>query len=340
MLLLGLNITSPGDKLQPITIDRFFQGIKDSKQSFKDQIAQLRSIATMDVNKYRELKKKLPYVVCGMFHPLIRKKENFSAIQYFILDIDHIVERGKSLTTITENLRTEPQVHLFFKSPGGDGIKVMFKLKENCHDATLFAAFYKLFGHHFGEKTGLIDIIDIKTNDVTRACFMSYDEEAFYNAESECIDINDYLNRENIEQVEKSIREIELKYDEKIDKLPKESQNLEQDILEQIKAKLNPKIKNTAEKQFFVPKEIDNHIGILTKELAELSLELYETEAIQYGRKIRIKTGRMYAEINLFYGKRGFTVVKTNKAGTNEALAEVAADAIEQILKPSFDDKK
>jgi hypothetical protein len=95
MLLLGLNITSPGDKLQPISIERFFQGIQDSKQTFKDQISQLRSIATMDINKYRDLKKKLPYVVCGMFHPLIRRKENFSAIQYFIIDMDHIVEHGK-----------------------------------------------------------------------------------------------------------------------------------------------------------------------------------------------------------------------------------------------------
>ncbi|MDP5046800.1 MAG: CRISPR-associated primase-polymerase type B [Saprospiraceae bacterium] len=339
MLLLGLNITSPGDKLQPISIDRFFQGIQDSKQTFKDQISQLRSIATMDINRYRDLKKKLPYVVCGMFHPLIRRKENFSAIQYFIIDMDHIVEHGKSITTITDKLRAEPQVHLFFKSPGGDGIKVMFKLKENCHDAQLFSAFYKIFGHYFGEKTGLMDIIDIKTSDVTRACFMSYDEDAFYNAESECIDMNEYLNKENIEQVEKSIKEIELKFDEQVSEIPKISQNLEQDVLDQIKAKLNPRVKTTPEKQFFVPKEVDNHISILTKELAELSLELYETEPIQYGRKVRIKTGRMIAEINIFYGKRGFTVVKTNKAGTNESLADVAARAIEQILKPEFDAK-
>ena len=339
MLLLGLNITSPGDKLQPISIERFFQGIKDSKQSFKDQISQLRSIAAMDFNKYRDLKKKLPYVVCGMFHPLIRRKENFSAIQYFILDLDHIMEQGKSLMTLAEKLKNEPQVHLFFKSPGGDGLKVMFKLKENCHDAQLFSAFYKIFGHHFGEKTGLLDLIDIKTSDVTRACFMSWDEDAFYNAESECIDINEYLNKENIEQVERSIKEIELKFDEQVSEIPIVNQNLEQDILDQIKAKLNPKIKASSEKQFFVPKEIDNHISILTKELAELSLELYETEPIQYGRKVRIKAGRMFAEINIFYGKRGFTVVKTNKAGTNESLADVSARAIEQILKPEFDTK-
>ena len=107
----------------------------------------------MDINRYRDLKKKLPYVVCGMFHPLIRRKENFSAIQYFIIDMDHIVEHGKSITTITDKLRAEPQVHLFFKSPGGDGIKVMFKLKENCHDAQLFSAFYKIFGHYFSLDT-------------------------------------------------------------------------------------------------------------------------------------------------------------------------------------------
>lgn len=78
----------------------------------------------------------------------------------------------------------------------------------------------------------------------------------------------------------------------------------------------------------------------MTEELAALSLELYETEPIQYGRKIRIKTGRMFAEINIFYGKRGFTVVKTNKSGTNEALADLASKAIEQILRPEFDVEK
>jgi hypothetical protein len=231
-------------------------------------------------------------------------------------------------------------VHLFFKSPGGDGIKVMFKLKENCHDASLFSAFYKIFGHHFGEKTGLLDVLDIKTSDVTRACFMSYDEEAYYNEDCECIDINDYLNKENIEQIEKNIKEIELKFDEQLSEIPKTNQNLEQDVLDRIKAKLNPKLKTIAEKQFFVPKEIDNHISLLTEELAALSLELYETEPIQYGRKIRIKTGRMFAEINIFYGKRGFTVVKTNKSGTNEALADLASKAIEQILRPEFDVEK
>jgi hypothetical protein len=152
--------------------------------------------------------------------------------------------------------------------------------------------------------------------------------------------MNEYLNKENIEQVEKSIKEIELKFDEQVSEIPKVSQNMEQDVLDQIKAKLNPKLKSAPEKQFFVPKEVDNHINILTKELAELSLELYETEPIQYGRKVRIKTGRMFAEINIFYGKRGFTVVKTNKAGTNESLADVSARAIEQILKPEFDAKK
>ena len=103
---------------------------------------------------------------------------------------------------------------------------------------TPMVAFYKIFGHYFGEKTGLMDIIDIKTSDVTRACFMSYDEDAFYNAESECIDMNEYLNKENIEQVEKSIKEIELKFDEQVSEIPKISQNLEQDVLDQIKAKL------------------------------------------------------------------------------------------------------
>jgi hypothetical protein len=40
----------------------------------------------------------------------------------------------------------------------------------------------------------------------------------------------------------------------------------------------------------------------------------------------------MWAEINVFYGKKGWSVVKTTKSGSHPDLAELGARAIEEIL--------
>ena len=53
---------------------------------------------------------------------------------------------------------------------------------------------------------------------------------------------------------------------------------------------------------------------------------------IQYAKKIKVRMGQKEAEVNLFYGKRGFSVVISPRRGTNEELNNVVAELIQQFV--------
>ena len=40
-----------------------------------------------------------------------------------------------------------------------------------------------------------------------------------------------------------------------------------------------------------------------------------------------------WCELNLFYGKRGYSIVQTTKSGRNAELAELTAQVLEQLLQ-------
>ncbi|MCB9282934.1 MAG: virulence protein E [Lewinellaceae bacterium] len=333
MIQFGNKITQTGDPLQKMEVEKLFQSTSRPKQSFQDFITQLRAVKTLDENQYRELKKQLPYFVCGIFHPPVRRGENFASIEHFILDLDHLEKAGLDKTIVGNQLRKDPEVSFFFTSPGGDGLKVLFNLGAPCRDAALFTAFYKLFARHFAEKYGLLEAIDLRTSDVTRACFVSYDPEAWFNPDARSVAMEDYITGLDFDKAEKALKETEELFKGiEVEWTTTEKPDLDNEVLLQIKQKLNPKFRDPQKKEHYVPAEIEEALPLLQEKLAEYHLEIAETQPISYGRKVKIKTGVLWAEVNIFFGKRGFRVVKTTKSGSNSELAELAAQAITEIL--------
>ena len=53
---------------------------------------------------------------------------------------------------------------------------------------------------------------------------------------------------------------------------------------------------------------------------------------IHYGKKIKMKVNFREAEINLFYGKKGYSVVQSSRKGTNDELNSLCAELINQFL--------
>ena len=49
-------------------------------------------------------------------------------------------------------------------------------------------------------------------------------------------------------------------------------------------------------------------------------------------KKIRAKIGLKEAEVNIFYGKRGFSVVQSPRTGTSADMNRMLADLIEGFL--------
>lgn len=333
MIQFGTKITQSGDPLQKMEVEKLYQSTSNPRQTFRDLIAQLRAVKAMDEKQYRELKKQLPYFVCGIFHPPIRRSENFASISHFIIDLDHLEKAGIDKALLTVQLREDPEVAFMFTSPGGDGLKAMFNLEAPCRDAALFSAFYKIFARRFAEKYGLLEVIDLRTSDATRACFVSYDPEAWYRPEARPISLEAYISPTDFDKAEKALKETEEIF-KGIDTswTTPEKPALDNEVLRQIKQKLNPNFRDPSKKEYYVPREVDEVLPLLKEKLPNYELELVETEPISYGRKVKVKAGVVWAEINVFFGQRGFKVVKTTKAGSEPQLAELAAQAITEIL--------
>jgi len=335
MISLGRNITVPNDPLYKISVKYLADKIKQPDVKFVDFIGQLRKVQQIDTKKYRQLKTRLPYVVGALFNPNYRKIENFAHCSFFIIDIDHLSDKEIDITNLLERLKTDERVVLAFRSPSDDGLKVFFKLCKPFYDHGKYSLFYKIFTHKFALEYSLDQVVDKRTSDVSRACFVSFDPELWYNENATCIDANKYINFDN----ELQINEIkqELKEKEKNDTLshnPESSmgQNIPDDIISKIRETLNPKIRLKKERQITVPEELDTIIELIKIALLEYKIEIEEIVNINYGKQFRLKLHHYKAEINVFYGKRGFTIVKSNKSICNKELVDVAYDIIDSTI--------
>jgi len=324
MISFGNNITQKNDPLQRINIELLYKTINTPKSELESQIEQLRTILSIDEQKYRFYKTRLPYVCCGLFKPAIRKIENFAVSAYFILDIDHIKDKNHDLQELKNKLIKDERIVLIFISPSNNGLKIMFRLTEKCYDSARFSLFYKLFAHSFSEQYNLQQVIDNRTSDVSRACFISVDKNAYYNAEATSVDMNALVNFENENEIREAnifIKQKSLNKEEKKPEIVKKE--LSDDVLQQIKQKLNPTIKIKKEKLIYVPEELERIIDKVKTQANDYNIDVSEISNINYGKKFRFKLNQHWSEINLFYGKKGFTVVKTPKKGSNPELMEI-----------------
>lgn len=337
MLLFGTNIQSAADELKKVQEEYLYNSLRNPKPTIAATIQQLRIVYSMDAKAYVQLKRRLPYFVCGQFNPPFRRKENFAYTESFILDFDHLSSKQLSMKTIRDNIVKDEQVMMCFTSPSEDGLKVMFRLKERCYDAGLYSIFYKAFAATFAMRHNLTQVTDSKTSDVARACFISIDPNAYFNPNSIPVDIKAYLDESNPDLLFK-IKHEQDEHDKVIKKndadqvsLPKDP---DKDILTRIRQQLNPKAQLPIEQHpAYVPERLNEIIAELKLFIEETGLQVTEIINIQYAKKIRARLGQKEAEVNLFYGKRGFSVVISPRLGTNEELNELLADLIKAFLQ-------
>jgi hypothetical protein len=335
MLLFGKNITSQGDQLLKISVFELYEKISRPSPELESLINTLRTVLSIDEQKYRKLKTQLPYFCTSAFNPPFRKADNFASAEQFILDFDHIAEAEINIDELKNRLSNDLRVNLLFTSPGNNGLKIMFQLSEKCYDKGKYSIFYKLFAKKFAEQYNLLQVIDTKTSDVARACFLSADKNAFYNAVPLEINISDYINFESLEELkfaENIISEMETV--EKTKLKEQKEDVMPDDILMQIKLKLNPNIRIKKEKQIYVPEKLEEVITQIEIRSAEIGLKMAEVTNINYGKKIRFEAGQYFAEINVFFGQKGFTIVKTTKKGSSTELADSANMLLCDILYP------
>lgn len=338
MISLGHSITTPGDPLTKVPLDKIYHAILQPKEATASLIRQLRIVRTLNPRQYSQLKKQLPYLVCGMFNPATRKIENFAYTEYFILDIDHISDKQITLPALRHTISQDPRVVLCFASPSEDGLKVLFRLDERCHDAGVFTLFYKLFARQFSQQYGIEQVIDLKTSDVSRACFVSMDPQAYYNPNAQRVNLKNIVNTDNSAsffnlQHDLIVEAKQQKSDTKRQEQTQVKTDVADDVMANIRAILNPAARPPTEKiPAFVPQQLEDAMAELTQYITATGIEITEITSIHYGKKIRTKAGMRMGETNVFYGRKGYSVVMSPRTGTHPEFNQAVADLIKTFF--------
>lgn len=336
MLSVGVNLMMSSDTLKKVTVDYLYHSLRNPRPEIEARICQLRIVRDLDKKQYAKLKRQLPYIVCGMFNPPYRKTENFAYTEYFIVDIDNFSEKGLNLSTIRKQVEQDERVMLSFLSPSKDGLKLLFHLKERCYDAGIYSLFYKAFINEFSKQYHLEQVVDERTSDVCRACFISIDPDAYYRSNVISVDINSFLPLSDVtsmfdlkRNLEQQVKSAQLK-EESAEKL----KDPDMEVMDRIKNLLQPKMeqKKLEKKEPYIPECLDDIIGGLKKYVEDTGIIVYEIVNIQYAKKIRCKMGSRLGEVNLFYGKRGFSVVQSPRSGTSTELNALLADLVTSYL--------
>jgi hypothetical protein len=337
MLLTGTNITGSADVLKKIPVDHLYHSLRNPKPEISAKIRQLRIVRRLDAKQYTALKRMLPYVVCGMFNPLYRRTENFAYIEYFIVDIDHLSDKGMNISEVRKRIEQDERTVLCFLSPGEDGLKVLFRLKERCYDAGVYFLFYKAFVRQFSLDCQLEQVVDARTCDVCRACFISIDPDAYYAPGATFVDMNAYLDvsdTTSLMDMKSTFAKEEKEQSVNLKNESSQDTNPDADALARIKEILHPGGKKPVKEKVpvYVPERLNEMMVDLQTYVEKTGVSLYEIINIQYGKKLRMRVGTREAEINLFYGKRGFSVIQSPRCGTSSEFNQLAADLIEAFL--------
>jgi len=324
----GKNILqSHTDVLLPEEVFAVYNRIRDDVQ-LAEETDRLRKIAQVDVKAYARVKTRLPYLCCSEFRDGIRRSENFILSSFFILDLDKIPAEA-TLQEIKARVIRDPAVILCYVSPGGKGLKLLFELKEPCTSLKEYSDFYKIFSYRFGEMYGLREYIDFSTCDATRVSFLSHDNEAWYEPLNEPVDFKIFLPTV-AEAPNPFTTELETASSERKEK---DRSELEEEVYQDIRRKLNPDARFfTKKKQIFVPDLLNSLVEPVTAAAVRVGLFIREVRDIHYGKKFVFTIGLAYGEVNLFYGNKGFSVVRTPKSGSDPKVAELGEMVIRQTL--------
>ena len=330
MISFGQNITIADDPLRKISVDSLVKAIKSPKPDSVTLIRQLRIVCNIDKQQYSRLKRKLPYVVCGLFNPSFRRSDNFSSTSYFVVDLDHLCDKQIDAETLRQRLSKDERVLLFFASPSGDGLKIMFRLKEPCYDAGLYSIFYKSFLQKFATQYSVEQVVDSRTSDVTRACFLSHDPDAYYNPNATLVDVNGYIDINNTLSLFQGSKKEPVPKDKDIIESPSEPSSSTIDNIKQI---LNlAKSRKAQDACVYVPEQINEIMDSLVEYVTATGLSIVEIQNIQYGKKVKSRIDKKQAETNIFYGKKGFSVVVSPRTGTDQDTNRLVAELIQSFF--------
>lgn len=189
MKKISYSDTIKSNQLKPVRFDHVINSIR-SNQLLKVKVEELRQLQS-DRERQDYKIRHLPYFSLGLFRNNIRRKENFISTHSILLDIDHLEQNR--LGELRDRLKTDDEVFFFFISPGGNGLKVVVECDREINDPDQYERIYRSYAYFFSLKYGVE--VDTQTCDCSRACFLSYDEDIYFNKERHLLSTADWLEK-------------------------------------------------------------------------------------------------------------------------------------------------
>lgn len=308
--MFGKNCKDNSTPLTEIGLEEIYDKVREGHDGLGEQTKILRKVRNMDVSRYSMMKVNLPFFTCSIFNPAFRGINNFNEAEGLIIDIDW---KKPDFLPIELTLRSDPRIVFSYRSPGGEGLKLVFAFENTIKNVEDYIRCYKDLVHAFGKEYEILDAIDFKNSDVSRISFLCHDPEAKYNTDFIPIAFPE------TNSVIKAL-EIDLKDD-----------GLNPGVYQKILAKLEmrPKIKK---------QELPEHLGVtyllpvIKEAFLQYGLIIAGEQNLPYGIKIQVKVGIDMGEINIYYGRKGFSILSTPKKGMNHQLSELARHIVMSII--------
>ena len=324
-LSFGHQITAQAETLRTVSLVEIVNLVR-TDAALQHLTGRLRKLAAFDRNAYRTAKTNLPYGVGSTFTDGIRRLESLEAATYFVLDLDHCTGLDGR---VPDSLRADLSVALAFVSPSGEGLKLFFRLLEPCLDAKAFSAAYRNFAGDFGVRHGFVKSVDLRTADATRACFLAHDADAHHNPDAMPVDWRPWLP--DVQPADNDLFGCDSDHPAALRK-PADERPVDETAYRHVLRSINPNTPSRRPKQTFVPDELTALTPALREICHQLGWELTELAPLNYGLKVAVKQGLRRAEVNVHYGKKGFSVAISPKTGTDPALAHLLYGQIYQRL--------
>ena len=256
-----------------------------------------------------------------------------------VIDIDRCYENESQFNDLRNTLAADTRLQLMFTSPGGCGLKLVYELDEPCRNTKLFSDAYRSFAGELARTHSLEGKVDLVTHDVTRVCFLSSDPLAYFNPVADKVSWKAFLPAGElfVEYTENATGNGEYRVEETATVPANRSHDIRPDVYREILAKLNPGKKYPPPRNVYVPEILKLVEEPVHKAVEKHGISIEEIRDIQYGKKFGFAHGLHRAELNIYYGKKGFSVVISPRCGTHDELNKlVHALVSEVIFTPHF----
>jgi hypothetical protein len=363
--------SSAAHSLKALEMAALLAQLRAGAEGLAAQVHMLRSLAKEDLPRYQERKRHLPFFIPARFRSGIRRADHLEAAHGWVLDLDHCRQSQAQFEALQLRLWQDPRVWLLYVSPSGEGLKLLFRFAEPLTHTKAFSDCYQAFARQFARQYDLHAYLDFKTHDVTRVSFLSHDPAARLRRDPLRLHPQRYLQidpgplaalprdepppeedsppppsaapispslfPELLSPLGPGPAEAIPPEPEAVMPTPKATPDPplppapSGEIWDQIRQTLRPE-QPLRRRRVTLPPEIEALSPAIIQAGEGLGLHLKDTLDLNYGRKFVFGYQLLWAEVNVYYGKHGFSVVRSPKGGSHPQLMELVYELIHQLI--------